>query len=267
MTLATTHAQPCSSPPRTLSPAPFLHDGASDGIAVIMLHGLTASPTEVLPIAQYFREVRPEFTLSCPLLPGHGTTPEQLRATTAEAWIQAVQSEVERVSRHCRSVSLIGVSMGAVLAAHIACHDARVRSVAMLAPMFAFRASARFLLPWLRYVKPYLSKSAQSIDNHRRKGLYSYDRYPVDSLNALRRLARRVRAGLGELRVPTLIAAGRKDRYLPWSILEQLCREVGSERVEKVECDHSGHVLPHEPDAPRLFKALDRFIGLAHGVD
>lgn len=243
----------------------YFRKGEPGGRAVLLLHGLTASPTEVRPIADFLAERDAAPTVSCPLLPGHGTTPEDLRRTTPADWRRAVADGIASLCADRDGVAVIGVSMGAVLAAEAAIHDPRVRSLVMLAPVFDLPWARAAVLRAMRYVKPYVRKSRESLANHRAKGLFSYDRYPVESLLHLGAIGRSVRRELHRLAVPTLLAAGRLDRYVRWRSIERLRDELLRNvepgfRLEFVACPRSGHVLPHEPDAPTLLATVRSFL-------
>lgn len=240
-------------------------EGTADGCGVLLIHGLTASPTEVQPIADFLGQSDPTLTISSPLLPGHGTTPEALRGTDPATWSRCVADEIERLATRRGGVIVVGVSMGAVLAAEGTIRDPRVRGLVMLAPVFGIGGIRGLALPLLKHVKPFVRKSRASVENHRAKGLFSYDRYAVTSLLQLRELGRRVRPALHRVAVPTLLAAGRRDRYVPWRSVERLRSELLANRqtgfrLEFVECPRSGHVLPHEPDSANLLLAIGGFV-------
>ncbi len=236
--------------------APIMIEGRVGQPALLLLHGLTASPTEVQPLADHLHRRWPDASISCPLLPGHGTTAQQLSTVRREAWIAVSQSELERLARKSDQIVVIGVSMGAVLAAHLAATHSCVRSLAMLSPMFFLKPALRACLPWLRFVVPYKVKSRASIDNHIAKGLFSYDRYPTRSLMELQRMANRTFAQLGDIACPVLIAVGKLDRYMTMSTMRKVCARLTASPLEIVTCEQSGHVLPHEPDAEMLFEKI-----------
>ena len=245
--------------------ASYYRAGTPGGVGLVLIHGLTASPTEVRPVAAYLEARDPTMTLSCPLLPGHGTTPDDLRSTSPEAWRVTVADEVSRLAAGCGSVGVLGVSLGAVLAAQVALDDSRVASVSMLAPVFRLGRKAAMLIPVLRHFLPYVRKSRRSLENHRAKRLFSYDRYPFSSLAHVHTLGRQTRARLRQLTVPALLAIGRHDRYVSRAEAESLRRALGKNLVSFVECPRSGHVLPHEPDAAVLFEAIGGFLATQHG--
>jgi carboxylesterase len=71
-----------------LDPSPFLLEGGSTGI--LLIHGFTGSPPEMLLVGDYLNER--DLTVSGPLLPGHGTTVEDLDTRTWEDWTSHVES-------------------------------------------------------------------------------------------------------------------------------------------------------------------------------
>ena len=81
-----------------------------------MLHGLTATTAEVRPLAK--RLLSEGYTVSGILLPGHGTTPENLSQTHREDWIKASEEAYNELKQECLSVIVGGVSVGALKVAH-----------------------------------------------------------------------------------------------------------------------------------------------------
>ena len=157
--------------------------------------------------------------------------------------------------------------MGAMLAAAVALAGKGVGSIVMLAPVFALSPGKALYVRLLRGIVPYAKKSRRSLENHRAKRLFSYDRYPLVSLNHTHVFGTRVRRRLGELRIPVMVACGRRDPYVDFSHAQSMCREFGSGTAEFVDCRESGHILPHEPDAPMLLERILRFLRRVHGID
>ncbi|MCK5217947.1 carboxylesterase, partial [bacterium] len=55
--------------------------------ALLFIHGFTATPQTLLPVAEKLAEA--DFTVSLPLLPGHGTTPEDMANHSSRDWLNA----------------------------------------------------------------------------------------------------------------------------------------------------------------------------------
>ena len=77
----------------------------------VLVHGFTATTTEVKPLAERLHQEG--FTVSAPLLPGHGTHPDDLNKTSWQEWYQVVRDEYQKLGESCDSVWLGGESMGA----------------------------------------------------------------------------------------------------------------------------------------------------------
>src|SRR5665811_713155 len=69
----------------------FLLPGGEDGI--VLLHGFTASPVEVRQLADFLNAQG--YTASGPLLPGHGTHPDDLNRVKFEDWVRFSEAAVE----------------------------------------------------------------------------------------------------------------------------------------------------------------------------
>src|SRR5207245_5484456 len=95
--------------------APFsLGDGED---ACLLLHGLTGSPAEVRPVGEALAAAG--FRAVGPLLPGHGTKPDDLDTVTRGEMIDAARNALLSL-RGSRRIFICGLSMGALLALQLA---------------------------------------------------------------------------------------------------------------------------------------------------
>ena len=74
------------------SPEPYLLQAGS--IGVLLIHGFTASPTELRPVGTYLHERG--FTVLGARLTGHGTRLNDLRATARSDWEVSAHSALEQ---------------------------------------------------------------------------------------------------------------------------------------------------------------------------
>src|SRR6267143_2107413 len=122
------------------SPAdPFaLGDGPD---ACLLLHGLTGSPAEMRPVGEALGAAG--FRPAGPLLPGPGTTPEDLDTTTRADLIQAAETALLSLEG-ARRIFLCGLSVGGLLAIHLAARPwvreglPDFSALALLAPAIEF---------------------------------------------------------------------------------------------------------------------------------
>src|SRR5437016_5161881 len=86
-------------------------------LACLLLHGLTGSPAEVRPVGEALAKAG--FRAVGPLLPGHGTTPQDLEVVTRADMLDAAREALLSL-RGARRVYLCGLSMGALLVVYLA---------------------------------------------------------------------------------------------------------------------------------------------------
>lgn len=91
------------------------------GPAVLLLHGLSANPLELVSVAKSLREVG--YVVETPALPGYGVdarTGRAARVPPFERWIDQVEACYDRLRAHHGQVVVGGLCMGAVLAMALA---------------------------------------------------------------------------------------------------------------------------------------------------
>src|SRR5918998_1676938 len=87
---------------------PWSTNGGRHG--VLVLHGFTGCPQSMRPLAEAFADEG--YTVDLPLLPGHGTSPDDLAATRWSDWSGAAEAVYENLAARCDRVVVAGLSMG-----------------------------------------------------------------------------------------------------------------------------------------------------------
>lgn len=240
---------------------PFAHQGSGQraDVAVLCVHGLTATPQMVRPVAEHLAALG--YAVSAPRLPGHGTTWQQLNRTRYDDWFTTVEAAAVELRRDRRVLVVFGVSLGGALATHLA--QARpdlVDGLVLVNPAFAATDWRLKVLPLLQYVLAQLPGIADDI---RREGPPRELSYPVLPLRAFASFVARwpwlVRA-LPEVTQPVLLARSAHDAVVPPISAETFLQHVGSADVTQLLLPESAHVATLDHDAPRLIEATVEFI-------
>src|SRR5689334_6828638 len=95
---------------------PFEAEGGPVG--VVLSHGFTGTPQSLRPWAEYLAAAG--FTVSLPLLPGHGTRWQDLNATRWTDWYGEIERAFDRLRGRCDQVFAGGLSMGGTLVLRLA---------------------------------------------------------------------------------------------------------------------------------------------------
>lgn len=231
----------------------------------LLLHGFTASPAEVRPLAITLAAAG--FPVRAVRLPGHGTSDEELALTPPAAWADAAEQALLETRG---DVLVAGCSMGGLLALKLAArHPARIRAVASLgAPLWFGDPRARLVLPIFRWTPlgrlvRFLPKGPTQIPEENRKHHFTYLRFPVRGVLGLSDLMREAVTFVPKVTAPLLVLHGARDATAPPLSARRIVGLAGSEVKELVELASSRHVLTYDTEADvvcrRVVEFFERF--------
>jgi carboxylesterase len=227
--------------------------------ACLLIHGFTSSPREMESLGDFLKANDCEVRI--PTLPGHNRRPEDLRAVSYQDWLSTVEREYQDLAKEAANGFVIGSSMGAALALHVAANF-RVNGVVALAPALrlpVWKKLAIFALsPVLRWrTKP----NGPDVRNQAAGArLQSYDIYPTAALKELLQIMRIVREELSKVEAPLLIMHGRHDATMSLRNVEVLRRSVSSQDIQIEILDNSAHVVTVDYDDEKVKSETLKFI-------
>jgi carboxylesterase len=213
----------------------------------------------MVPLAEAL--VEDGYTVHVARLAGHGTSPEDLAATSWEDWLTSAREAYRALRSHCASVALVGLSMGGAIALCLAATERPAAVVAMATPI-RLRPVLRRLAGAVRPVLPYLpvvvrvGPRGADIQQYR----VSYARIPVAAAQDLARLLDRTRELLPQVQAPLLVAQGRRDFAIPRGSAMEISRAVGSRVRRLLWLPQSRHVVTLDRDRAHLFAAVRAFL-------
>src|SRR6201995_2476938 len=141
---------------------PFSHQGGATG--VLLCHGFTGRPQSPRPWAGFLAEAG--LSLSLPLLPGHGTSWQEMNRTTSDDWYATAEEALGALRARCDEVFVMGLSMGGCLALRLAeTHGRDVRGLVLVNPSLAPDTKLFMVAPLLKHV----IKSMPAIGNDIKK--------------------------------------------------------------------------------------------------
>jgi carboxylesterase len=253
------------SDPPPLNTNEFFLPGS--GLSALLIHGLTGTPYEMRYLGE--RLSAAGVRVQGVRLAGHAGDPEELGEVTHANWYESVIEGFERLRAYDEPNVVIGLSMGAVLAARLAIDQREaVSAVVMLAPAFYLPFWKRTVL---RMLRPAIN-FANQVYIHRQGGSDIYDAaarriHPGNRLMPLRaaleliELSGQVRAKLSELVQPTLVIQSRRDHTCPFNKnAEFLMNHLGCTDKQLVALDESFHVITVDSERARVAQETLDFI-------
>jgi len=232
-------------------PSPFfLKPKRANGIGVLLIHGLLASPAELRGYGEHL--VEQGYTVLGVRLKGHGSSPYALRDQTWEDWYGSVLRGYKILKVHCKHIFVSGFSTGGALALKLASEQyPEIIGVCVVAVPVKFINPA-FMLVSLLYgvnklvdwvssyegVKPF-------IDNFSEHPTINYRHVPVKSLYELRRLIHDMDNFLPLCKIPVLVLHGNHDTVVSVDSAHELMGKLknGNRQLKIIDSNRHGILM------------------------
>lgn len=240
---------------------PTLLPGSGE-IGCLLVHGFTAMPDEMLPLALHLHAQG--HTALCLRLPGHATRPDDLRRVTYRDWLTAVEDGIAILRGAVRAVFLIGQSLGGMLAL-IAASRFSLHGVAALSVPFDPRFhQSRLLLHMIARLQPTIRKvaadRADPLGDRRETDYPAYPAYPTFTVLQMHPLRRELADALSHVRTPALLLQGTADATIPPESLLNLYSALQQTTRQMVWVKDAGHGITLDPHRQSAFDAITAFI-------
>ena len=247
--------------------------GAGDA-AVLLIHGLTGTPVEMQAVGRGL--AGRGFSVYGMQLPGHCGTETELLRTGWRDWYRGVEEAWRNVSSRHADVFVAGLSMGALMAMHLAAdYPGQVRGLGLYSTTLIYDGWAIPRLSWLlplflytplatryRFIENY----PYGIKNDRLRQVIHAAMVSGQSdvagslgmlggsLRELRRLIGLVKREMPAIKTPALVLQAREDDMTSPRNAEYLARHLGGPvRVEYLEdCYHMITIDQQRDDVIRL---------------
>jgi len=228
-------------------------------VGVLLSHGFTATPAEVRLLAQNLHARG--FSVAGPLLPGHGTSIEDLNRCHWQDWVGGVEQTYQQLATRCQKVVVGGESLGSLLALYLASEHPEAAAVLAYAPAvhsttWGFKFLANLLAPFVLFHIP--PQGPKSVIDERWQG---YAVQPLKAITQLFRFQAQVRRRLPRIHQPVLVLQGRLDRSIFPDCPEIVMSRVSSPVKETHWLEKSQHCVLLDQEWEQAAKITVEFLG------
>ncbi len=236
---------------------PWSHTGSGQSGAVV-LHGFTGNPASMRGVATALADAG--FHIELPLLPGHGTSVDDMLPTRWADWIGEAEAAYQRLSQRATYIVVVGLSMGGALALRLGADHAEIAGLVCINPVA--QPQQPEILEMLRGmvaggtpVIPGIGSDIADPDSHEN----AYEGTPLEPLMSLlldgAEPNSREYAGM---HMPLLLMNSPQDHVVDPGQAEYLVDRYGGP-VERITLERSYHVATQDYDKELIFASTVEF--------
>lgn len=254
---------------RLLTPGaePYLFPGGKQ--ACLIVHGFNSSTRENREMGRWLADQG--FTALGIRLPGHATTPADMRRVRWTDWLAAVEDGFSLLKDSSEKVFIMGQSLGGVLTMTAASRYPFDGVIGISTPFGLLNGwQAQIARPGLlKFIslfakdikKPSLDDNASKTDMRAPENdLDPYPRYVTRALAEVLELVGQMQAGLPDITAPLLLIQGRHDAVVEKNAIQLFGERVASTRKETLWLENTGHVVTLSDEREIAFRAIAEFI-------
>ncbi len=242
--------------------APFYFKGGKT--AVLLIHGFTGTPF-------IFRELGTElakagYTVSAPLIAGHGTSPDDLEKTKWRDWYTSITEAYDQLAHTSNKIFVVGASFGGILACRLVAERPVAGLILIGVPRWIYKHFLIVILTpilLLLKVRYYNKPIGKAVDSNAIFGgpNFSYLKIPMKSVAQLLELLGKLNETLlAKIKVPTLIVQSTRDGLVKPQSGKFLFNNVASEHKQLVWIEEQHHELHSGKGRRQIYSLISEFI-------
>jgi len=223
---------------------------------VLVLHGFTGNPQSMRGLAEAFAAAG--FTVEMPLLPGHGTSVDDLVETRWDDWSAAADAAYADLAARVDSVVVAGLSMGGSLTCWLASRHPEIAGIVCINPALSLPdGTAEALQEMIDGGVDRIPAIGNDVADPAMVEK-AYDATPLRPLLSLAAAADEFRGDLGRIACPVLILNSPQDHVVE-PVNSDILADGVSGPVERVTLERSYHVATLDYDKDLIFERSVEF--------
>ena len=240
---------------------PFFFEG-TNGKAILLIHGWTTTPYELRRLGRYLNEFG--YTVSAPLLRGHGSVPKELENANWTDWLVDMEKEFEMLKNKYSKVFIGGTSIGSSLSLILARSHPEISGLVLMATPYKvkFESLSFLCAKMLQKIRPFHKKyypptfgATNTITR-----LISYQTYPIKSALEIFPLVKEAREAISVIKQPCFLIQSSSDHVVAKNSLEEIYNKIGSVIKRKKYIKRAYHTFISDIKNESVFEEILEFL-------
>lgn len=238
------------------------HFEGENGSAVLLIHGWSTTSYEVRRLGMFLNENG--YTVSAPMLAGHGTVPKDLEGVQWETWQQDVEKAYAELKKKYVKVYVSGTSIGASLAVLLAEKNPDISGLVLMATPYKLRMeklvefAVKIFGKFFQYRKKFYPLTFGKSTAITR--LISYQTYPLSSVLQAAEVVRAARKNLEKITQPCLLLQSSSDHIVSHGSMDEIFNRISSEKKEKKYIKRVYHTFISDIKNEHVFEDILDFL-------
>jgi carboxylesterase len=231
---------------------------SDSSVGVLTLHGFTGNCSSMRPLAEAF--AAKGWNVELPLLPGHGTSVDDMIATGWADWSAAAEQAYHRLASRCSKVVVSGLSMGGALTLWLAGRHADLAGIICVNPATQPQPDevVQMLQGMVDEGQDRMPAIGGDIADPSQQEI-GYDATPLAALISLMGALEDLQRVYPNTCHPLLLCSSPQDHVVPPEQGDHLA-SAWAGPVERVILERSYHVATQDYDAPLIIERSIAFI-------
>jgi len=260
----------------------------NNGKAILLIHGITGTPSEMRYLGRSINKAG--FTVFCNTLPRHCDTLDELKKVTWQEIVDCITEDFNGLKKEYPKVFVAGLSMGALMAIHLAYQlPSDISGIVALAPTLFYDGWAhykgKFLLNFVWHI-PFLRnaidvregwpyglkdealreeihkfyKNAKARKFYKKIFLFGSPFFPIACLYQAHLFAKVVKKELPYIKTPIIILHAREDDMTSLKNAQYVFDNIASKDKSLIVLEDSYHMITIDKDKDRVSQEAVNFI-------
>ena len=246
---------------KSLVKEPFYFQG-DNGKGVLLVHGWTSTAYEVRRLGKYLNEEG--FTVSGPMLRGHGTQPEDLENVTYQDWLADLLKAYDELEKECEKVYIGGTSIGASLAILLALQRPQTKGLVLMATPYKIKLESllemwgKLILPFKKYNRKFYPPTFGAATTITR--VIAYQKYSTKSALEVIKLVKAAREKFAEIKQPCFLIQSKQDHVVSHGSMDRIYEKISSGIKKKKYINRAYHTFISDIKNEHVFEEISDFL-------
>ena len=239
---------------------PFYYEGNEIGI-LMFPGGGGGTCADLKPLGEDLHKEK-GYTIHIPLLPGFGTTPEDLRNVRIPEWNAALTKEFNSLKTKCEIIIVGGHSLVGVFSLILATkyNLDGVFTISVPVGIRGIKGIGYKLAPLIRLFLKYYPIESEGWREETKEKWVGYDRIPLNVVSKYKKLMYEMRDTLSKVKDPIILFQGRLDSDIKEKSMDYIFEKVNSKIKKKIWLEKTTHFILDCPDHNIIVSELIKFI-------